>query len=108
MKDKHILERLPLGESKAMTTKELARAFNMNVRAFRAELAELRKSGEVICGSRHGVYLPESREESQRWISTTRARAIAMLKGCESAERKLEEIPGQTRLVLDELEGGRG
>ena len=98
MKDKHILDRLPFGESKAVTTEELAREFNMNVRAFRAELAQLRKSGEVICGSRRGVYRPESREESRRWISTTRDRAIAMLKGCESAERKLEEIPGQVEM----------
>lgn len=101
MKDKHILDRLPLGESKAVTTKELAREFNMNVRAFRAELAQLRKSGEVICGSRRGVYRPESREESRRWISTTRDRAIAMLKGCESAERKLEEIPGQVEMEFE-------
>ena len=101
MKDKRILDRLPLGEAKAVTTEELAREFNMNVRAFRAELAELRKSGEVICGSRRGVYRPESREESRRWISTTRDRAIAMLKGCESAERKLEEIPGQVEMEFE-------
>ena len=101
----NILELLPVGEAEAVPTKELVKILHTDERTLRHDVELLRREGHVICASNRGLYRPESREESRKWIRTTRKRAISLLEACESAEKALEDVPGQTKLELEQIGG---
>lgn len=91
-----LYELLPSSRSEAKTSREIAAAAGItNMRIFRRYIEQLRKDGLIVCSCGRGLYKPESRSDILQWLAATRARAKTLSEICESAERALEQTPGQ-------------
>lgn len=91
-----LYELLPSGQSEAKPSQEIAKAARItDMRVFRHYIELLRKDGMVICSCSRGLFKPESRSDILQWLAITKARAKTLSEICESAERALEQTPGQ-------------
>lgn len=102
--EKRLLKLLPFGEAEAMPSQKIAGMANIrDPRTFRHSIELLRREGAIICSCSRGLYRPDEPEEVREWLKVTKARIKSMNDICASAERALDQIPGQ--LSLD-IEGG--
>lgn len=97
-----LLSVLPTGEENAASTDCLLGILGLaDSRSLRKLIAKARGNGEVICSSVDGYYLPQNREEIQRFYKTTRQKALSTLAILKSARVALGAIDGQ--LEIDEV-----
>lgn len=101
--EKRLLELLPFGKTEALKSDKIAEMANIrDPRAFRHSIELLRREGAIICSCGRGLYRPDNREEVREWLKATKARIKSMQDICTSAERLLDQIPGQERLNLSD------
>lgn len=95
-----LLSILPHGEKSAMTTDSLLGILGLaDSRSLRKLIAKARMSGAVICSSVDGYYLPQNRQEIQRFYKTTRAKALSTLEVLRSARVALNKMDGQIEVL---------
>ena len=98
-----IFELLPIGESRAISSRALAEMTGCkSIRDLQSRVAIERAQGKLILSScRHGggYYRPsagkEGREEIAAFVRTLRARALHTLSALKAAKAALAEIEGQ-------------
>lgn len=87
---------LPKGEEHAIKSADLAARLGFeNTRQLQVDIAKARGNGVMILSSGRGYYLPSSKAEVERFVKTMRARALNTLKAIKTANRFLEQVPGQ-------------
>lgn len=104
MKDteKRLFELLPMGEAEALPSWKIAEMANIRTqREFRHSIELLRREGAIICSCHRGLYRPDGLEEVRHWLKITKARIKSMNDICVSAERSLDQIPGQLSLSIE-------
>ena len=91
-----IMKYIPKGKKSAVPVNKLAGMLGVkNERSLRAYIAELRKSGAVICSRAGGYYRPASREERREYIERMEKQARGTFRGIRSARDALRELEGQ-------------
>lgn len=100
------LEDYHLGESRAVTSRELERAFDIRGPDLRRIINRLRGEGHPICSFDYGYYYAETEEELQRTIRQLQSR----IKKIAHAERGLikaqaQRFPDNSQIALP-LKGG--
>lgn len=104
---------LSRGIDNAVPAEELAKALSFkDTRALRADISRSREAGQVICSSAKGYYLPESREEIERFIKWMEARAkhtFIAIRSARNAIKQAERVDHLEetgiQLNLNDLEG---
>ncbi len=101
--EKRLLELLPFGKAEALPSDKIAYMANIrDPRTFRHSIEILRREGAIICSSGRGLYRPDNREEVREWLRATKKRIRSMQDICTSAERSLDQIPGQQSLNIED------
>lgn len=90
-----ILEYIPRGRNKAIAAQSLANIIGISDRRLRAEIADLRAAGTIICSCSRGYYIPATRDEIQEFINIMDAHAKSCFRAVKSARAALKEIEGQ-------------
>ena len=101
--EKRLLELLPFGKAEALKSDKIADMANIrDPRTFRHSIELLRREGAIICSCGRGLYRPDNREEVREWLKATKARIKSIQDICTSAERLLDQIPGQQSLNIED------
>ena len=88
-------------------SKELARRLGFSsVRQLQKQVEAERAAGAVILvdGRGDGYYLSSDPIELARFVRTLNARARHTAKAAESARRALDELTGQTRIIMGDAQ----
>ncbi len=96
---KHILDYIPMGKKNAISVQQLAELSGAHSESsLRKDIAELRKSGELICSSSCGYYRPATRAELADFIKRMESHAIGVFQAIKSAREAMKQIEGQQHL----------
>ncbi len=87
-----IVDLLQNGEKNAINMAELAARVNLDERELRRVIFRERCNGEIILSSSAGYYLPSNKEELERYIKRTEARAKSAFRSLKEARRKLRAL----------------
>ena len=101
------LHRYHTGETNAVTSRELERAFQMRGAELRREVNALRGDGIPICSFENGYYYAATAEELQSTIRQLRSRIAKIAFAERGLSRALEDYVDTGQLSLP-LEGGDG
>lgn len=90
-----LIDFLPVGETNAMTRRQLRVLTGLSDRKLRLQIAAERRAGSLILSSTEsgGYYQPESREELHRFVCSMRSRASSIYDVLGAAESALEQWP---------------
>lgn len=96
-KEEKILNLLPKGKEKAISSERLARLSGVgSVRELQKIIAKMRKEGAIICSSSaKGYWLPKNRKEIEEFCRTMDKRARNIFNATRSAKKALELPEGQ-------------
>lgn len=92
-----IHEVLNTGHKNAITGRELAGFFKCDIRDITERIEQERREGVPICAAtsgKPGYYLPETREELEKYCERLKGRAIEVFKTRQALIRVLKQIPG--------------
>ena len=93
---KHILDYIPMGKKNAISVQQLAELSGAHSESsLRKDIAELRKSGELICSSSCGYYRPATLAD---FIKRMESHAIGVFQAIKSAREAMKQIEGQQHL----------
>ena len=90
----NLIDFLSTGESEAITTQELSKLLGWNKREITLYINALRRSGEVICSSISGYYLPSCLADVERFYRQMTSRQNEIEKAKQSAKKYIEEHGG--------------
>ena len=93
-----LIDLLPHGKSRAVSMKHLSDVFGCTERDVRSMIHRARCNGAAIAGDSAGYYIPETREELQRWVRLAKKRSLSGLKALKAARQQLRELEGQESL----------
>lgn len=91
MREKYILDFIPLGEKNAVRAAVICARFGLKDRELRKLFERLRKSGEVICSCDSGYFKPAELAELAAYIGREQARSRSIALSLRSAKRLLKE-----------------
>lgn len=96
----NVLEFIPRGKENAITRAELVEKIGLDDRTVRELIHDKRTKGEFIISSTSGkgYYLPEKREEMERFINQQKSYIKNLQRSISKAERDLKTLPEQTAL----------
>ncbi len=69
-----LTDHIPVGHNDAISAEALAKLFDMEKRDLRRAVEDARRDNILICGDRHGYYIPASNEEIAAYIHLVRSR----------------------------------
>ncbi len=90
----NIINLLSEGENNAIKTSEISRLTGLNQREVTLYINALRRSGEVICSSEKGYYLPSCLYEVERFYRQMTSRQREIEKAKQSAKNYIEKHGG--------------
>lgn len=97
--NQRILDYIPRGKENAIPAQRLAEITGArSVRGLRADIADLRTAGAIICSGKEGYYRPATRAEITDFIRSMESHAKSVYKAIQSARASLREMEGQQRL----------
>lgn len=83
---------LPQGQQNAVPAVELAETLNYSdVRTMQSDIREARESGQIICSSAKGYFLPADDSEVEQYIATLKNRALSTLRTLKTANEYLKK-----------------
>lgn len=86
MKRVNLIDLLSEGEQHAITTRQLSKLLGWDSREITLYINALRRSGEVICSSDKGYYLPSCLYDVERFYSQMTSRQKEIEKAKQSAK----------------------
>lgn len=94
---------LPIGETNAVTVKELViRAGLSDTRALTKQIEWERRRGVPICATGQGFYIPATPGELERYLKRRRSRERTQIKATEAMQRTLDHQQGQQSLFHED------
>lgn len=85
-----LLDFIPTGRGNALSARELAALMRCNVRDITRWVEQARKQGVPICADGSGFWLPENKQELERYVLGLRNRIDSVAGTLQGAERALE------------------
>lgn len=91
-KQLNLMDFLSTGEDNAITARELSRLLKMSLRDVTVTVNALRKSGEIICSSGEGFYLPADDTDVKNFVRNMESRIADMRRATKSAKEHLKKV----------------
>ena len=85
-----IMSILSEGEENAVKVRQLSKILDLSGRDITICINALRRSGEVICSSRQGLFLPSTFDDVKRFFRQMTSRQREIEKAKQSAKRYIE------------------
>ena len=86
---KELYSLLPIGAENAISMHKLAKLLDVDDRATRKQIYNLRLAGVIVAGDNNGYYIPANTAELRSYYFFAKARGISTLASLKSARKAL-------------------